>query len=128
MRDIFFRAIFRGKDMATKKWVHGYYLKMVRTYIFSIDKKEEIIRVFVDRNTIGQYTGLKDRDGYEVYEGDIVQDPDDGALAEVVWDEDQAGFLISFLNCSVTAENMYCYSVVGNIIDNPEMVKELRGE
>lgn len=62
-----------------------------------------------------------------IYEGDILQDPEDGALLEVKWDEDGASFFAYELDGSdcYGANEMVCFDVVGNKWDNPELLKEL---
>lgn len=86
--------------------------------------------VMVDEDTIGQYTGLKDRYGTDIYEGDIVNC--DECYGKIEWNEEYASFclLIPYNDgndVSFDEEMLYDYAdecrVIGNIYENPELLE-----
>ena len=81
-----------------------------------------------------QYTGLKDKNGKEIYEGDILRltrevARDKSTLYQVVWNEptaefdtknlDEKGLDIGYLNKTAAEKD---YLVIGNIHENPELI------
>lgn len=78
---------FKGKSVDSSEWIEGYYYKECdNTYIIEDRQKNSMLNrngaVLVDPDTVCQFTGMKDIEGNEVWEGDIL----DGQLnGEVVF-------------------------------------------
>ena len=126
MREI----IFRGKRLDNGEWVEGsLWINIDRPFIIS---PGNCVGYPVDRATVGQYTGLKDKNGKRIFEGDILGSrydklyPDDVAIEVVKWFRN--GWYIQQENNLPDALCEYGvlpYSeVIGNIHDNPELLKE----
>jgi len=117
---------FRGKSIKKKEWVYGYYFfngneHGIVTNTAYIGSWEE-----VDPATLGQFTGLLDKNGKEVYDRDIV--PTKFGNREIFWDEKRFGFCYTMPIMGQSTEgifNIYNLNdpeVIGNIHDNPSLL------
>lgn len=116
---------FRGKRIDNKKWVYGFLAD--EDYINDIDSID-LSSIEVDIDTVGQFTGLFDKNGKEIYEGDIIKGFD--IIIEVWYSEDRACFIAEMKepqNCMVDILGGYDtgrMEIIGNIYDNPDLNKE----
>ena len=117
MREIF----FRGKRVDNGKWVEGNYSIDVsgRADILPIDN---LVFFEVIPETVGQFTGLTDKNGNRIFEGDIVKH--EGKIYEMKYLEKYARFAPTnkstvFMVCAFNH-----LEVVGNIHDNPELLNK----
>ena len=132
---------FRGKT-PEGKWIYGgISITNDRAWIDQgFIGREWFGDTFVDKDTIGQYTGIKDENDIEIYEGDIIKFSYDAFIGNfdtftakgIVVFEDGA----FFVNClenerNIKDEQFLLYEInidaieiIGNIWDNPELLKE----
>ncbi len=148
---------FRGKMVPEQVWIYGTLLRIPAPLV-CLGKKEEdkyyiqfadpnyipdwnmpyrMVQGQVDNNTIGQFTGLHDKNGKEIYEGDIVlldcyyyEEPAFDGEFKVIYDDingmwllvdlenKDRGFAFGEIRSYYKAE----VEVIGNIYDNPELL------
>ena len=122
MRQIKFRA--KKDDMSNFCWVYGMLVYNESQDPRIQDENCENKHLFTTcvKGTEGQYTGLKDKNGKEIYEGDIITNRD--GTWEVEYIEDFASFHMVAGN-EMQSLNMCCRSnkVIGNIYENKELIK-----
>ena len=139
MREILFRAKLNYGNVG--EWVIGLIAQphvtengIVTSYYFTELKENGISsQKTVSADTVGQYTGLTDKNGKKIFEGDICKDSL-GVIFDVEWDETNGRFLGIAVNKKVSG-NMFGnkvityiakeprVEVIGNIHDNPELLK-----
>lgn len=118
---------FRGKLINSGKWAYGN-LCIRKTGTVIITPDETVLGTYgkVNPDTIGQYTGLKDKNGKEIYEGDIIYVNPEDEVAFILWDEETARYIIQFKGWCADFDNYYGkeLEVIGNIYNNPELLEE----
>ena len=131
MREI----LFRGKWKNSGEWVYG--------NLFNPDKADTPTQICIgtyiartcyeiDPETVGQYTGLHDKNGRKIFEGDIVRcyysdispftDEIEPYEKEVLIDDILRSEVIGWIDCADELE------IIGNIYDNPELLEVKQNE
>lgn len=113
---------FRGKHK--NDWIYGYSIEQKPDGTIFIINSEDGMWYEVDKNTIGQYTGLKDKNGKEIYEGDIFNLGDNRILYIVEWFD--TGLKGIQMRTNSTVELKYWQSeirVIGKVYENLELLK-----
>ena len=130
MRDI----IFRGKRLSNGEWVEGYFVNL---WLMHYQKHQPIITdnnavsYDVDPSTVGQYTGLTDKNGKKIFEGDIVAFTAYGFDYVGTVEFDYGSFSVMcehtspFLDQAVSKHGAY---IIGNMHDNPDLLEGFNGE
>ena len=129
---------FRGKQLGSGEWVYGHFIKTKNHkdnyYISQGDPYNDMGMmqgfVNVDPETVGQSTGLKDNNGKEIYEGDILgwmwggvgQGDGTPAKSEVYFDRYK--FAVRTGRTSFGWKLSQAAEVIGNVHENPELLEE----
>lgn len=142
MREI----LFRGKRIDNSQWVEG---DLLRTKFYPDDSEHSLIFTAtvefprsefgganeISPESVGQFTGLTDKNGKRIFEGDIVDCWSEGVNAQGTVQQRRDGLWIIFPAWQKTIMWGLCpdeYSntsveVIGNIHDNPELIAEVEG-
>ena len=120
---------FKAKRLDNSEWVEGYfYAECGNAYIIEDRQSESMLNrneaVLVDPSTVCQFTGMRDCEGKEIWEGDIVRDNYDllcvDNFYEVVYIEEEGAFAFKSLDKVDNYEpfvNLFEAYVVGNKFD-----------
>lgn len=129
MREI----LFRGKRIDNGEWVYGYYIckqdpflpGIDTNFIVTFDENSMSVWNKVDPATVGQGTGLTDKNGKKIFEGDIISienpKPFSPRILQVTFEH--ASWMAGEIDLESTVENWNCL-IIGNEIDTPELCKE----
>jgi uncharacterized phage protein (TIGR01671 family) len=115
--------LFRAKRKATNDWVYGYFEKAYDDFQIYVSPKiiTKYGSEYVREDTLGQFTGLTDKNGTKIFEGDIVEY--EGKRYSINYLPHYARF------SAVKPNTVFCVfayqrgEVIGNIYDNPELMK-----
>ena len=135
MRDI----LFRGKRVENDDWVYGDLIHEPWGDCIQVMEKDNIntfkrTKYSVHNKTVGQYTGLKDENGVKIFEGDILSR--DNIRGHVSYSDELCRFVFRwksydkyrpdfFKECALADfAGIHLVKVIGNIHDNPELLKE----
>lgn len=131
-RQIKFRAKAINDDFFKGVWIDGYYAKILCNgkLVDVITDGAHEIPIQID--TLGQFTGLLDKNGKEIYEGDILSPTIKNMLVEVWYSEHTATFIGEIIKPeNQMVDMLYLFEpstmdIVGNVYDNLEEL--LKGE
>lgn len=117
---------YRGKRIDNGEWVFGYLIKGNVDNDFYIKENLGEDAYWIDENTVGQFTGLTDKNGKKIFEGDIIKYEYTSLdiksfdeYLEVFYDDETASY-----KCGYQDLWLISGEVVGNIHDNPELLTD----
>ena len=114
--------LFRGKRVDSSEWFEGSYWlsrSAVRETTYITDGYGNLFCVIPE--TVGQYTGLNDKNNVKIFEGDIIKYKEN--LFEIKYSTERARYLAVLTNGVFDPVAMQNCEVVGNVFDNSELLK-----
>lgn len=124
------RYLFKAKRVDNGEQIVGGLVKYgfvgKEKYYIIPDYASDLYAIEIDPNTICQCTGLKDKNGKLIWEGDIVWDSDERAFYEIIWNQEDMCWNVEDAD-GHKSEFEECYGstieVNGNRFDNPELLE-----
>lgn len=129
---------FRGRSIGMKTWLYGDLFKFgVRApqdiYCVSagVPSWADALDIYqVEEQTIGQFVGLYDMNGKEIYEGDVlmIEGIKTNRYSKVWWNPEKFTFFIGHAPLDAylkKGDNLCAFCIAGNIYDNPELKEKL---
>ena len=123
--------LFRGKRLDNGEWVYGDLMTKYPHHKGLTIVESGCVYHEVDPETVGQYTGLKDRNGVKIFEGDYIYHHWHKDTAYLVWHERYICFVGKLFEEDTSRTYQYekpdepDLEVIGNIHDNPELLEVL---
>lgn len=131
---------FRGRSSKDNKtWFTGSLVSLTdidEAYIDHYDGLRRVIERYpVNPATVGQFTGLRDADGVDIYEGDVLQKRDELAWRTVdrgcvFWSSSKCRWCVEMrdgLKFTLTSSKSDSWRVVGNVHDSPGLLEDSNG-
>ena len=117
------RIEFRGKDKEKGEWVYGYLTQSESGNYYISHKLDNF--VWIDETTIGEYTGLKDKNGTKIFEGDKVmfdyEWTKSSEVGVITWNKENSSFQIKGHIPSSSMKHLDRMKVIGNIYDESDV-------
>lgn len=149
MREILYRGKAINRDpnkqyrmnLKNGDWVFGL-LSKLDEYGAEMTNEVGVSRIDVDPNSIGQFTGLADKNGNKIFEGDIVMATTFSSkwVGVIIWIDEIASFGVRYRHretptswekssmlkrVSAKLSDEFTAEIIGNIQDNPELLENL---
>lgn len=140
--------LFRGKTIKDNQWIEGFFVASYVIFEQSNTPHSYIINYpcsyscfgkdiynEVSRDSVGQYTGYRDKNHNKIFENDIVYDHKYDSMALVIFIPQEAGWGLVYKNCDRRLghrsrdcsdyDKDWCLEIIGNAIDNQELLNEI---
>lgn len=119
---------FKAKRLDNKEWVEGSFVVMnipaLNKTTIGIVVEGDATLYEVDPSTVCQFTGLKDKEGKEIFENDLLYDEDSGIVSAIKWKRHICGYVYEkagmFSTMRVYASHTSLLKIIGNKFDRKE--------